>query len=191
MRKKGIVTGHAFAARAKEGVAAVLKIEKLGFIGELVAERSVEPVGKRAGGVAGVIETGDGGLAKHSVGVYVVVGFVDVVHVRSLFSADIWKADDLCRLQDFFDLIKVDVLILCIYCDGRAELFHERHLAHCGDPLLHFEHVFVVVRDDQLKLRLFLVLQRSRWHPCTDKPYMDKNNARQNRKAQAGDWGSE
>ncbi len=95
-----------------------------------------------------MVEAGDCGLAEHGVGIYVVIGLVDVMHVCSLLSADIGKADDFCRIQEFFDLIQVGVLILCVYGDGGAELLHEWHLAQCGDPFLHFERVFVVVRDD-------------------------------------------
>ena len=118
MRKEGEVAVWAVTADAEEGVAAVLEVEKFGFVGELIAERFVEPVCERVGGVAGVVETGDCGLAEHGVGVYVVVGLVDVVHVCSLLPADIREADDFCRIQEFFDLIEVGVLILCVYSDG-------------------------------------------------------------------------
>lgn len=119
LRKEGVVTGWAPTADAKQGTTAVLKIKVFGFTGELIAERLVEPVFERAGCVFGVaINTGDGGLAEHGVRVHVVVGLVDVVHVRPLLSADIWETDDFCRVQDFFDLIEVGVLVLCVYSDG-------------------------------------------------------------------------
>ena len=118
LRKEGEVAGWASTAGAKDGIAAMLKVEKLGFVGEFVAERLVEPVCERTGGVAGVVETGDGSLTEHGVGIYVVVGLVDVVHVRSLLPADIRKAYDICRIQDLFDLIEVGVFILGVYGDG-------------------------------------------------------------------------
>ena len=186
LRKEGVIASWAMTADTEEGVAAVLEVEESSLVGKLETERLVEPVCEGAGGVAGVVDAGDCGLAEHGVGVYVVVGLVDVVHVCSLLSADIWEADDFCRIQEFFDLIEVGVLILCIYGDGGAELLHKRHLAHCRDPFLDLEQIFVVVRDDQLKLWLFLVLPRRR-----QDPHMDKNNARQNGEAQAGDGGSE
>lgn len=140
LRKEGVVTGWASTAVAKHGNAAVLKVKKLGFIGKLIAERLFEPVFERAGCVFGVaVNTGDGGLAEHGVRVHVVVCLVDVMHVRSLLSADIWETDDFCRVQDFFDPIEVGVLVFCVDGDGRAELFHEWHLAQCSDPFLDFE----------------------------------------------------
>ena len=186
MRKEGEVAGWAATADAEDGVAAVLEIEEFGFVGEFVAERLVEPVFERAGGVAGVVEAGDGGLAEHGVGVDVVVGLVDVVHVCSLLSADVWETDDVCRVQEFFDLVKVGVFILCVDCDSRAELFHKRHLAHCGDPFFHFEKIFVVMGDDELELWRFLILLRRR-----QDPYVDKDNTRQNSEAQTGERGIE
>lgn len=118
MRKEGKVAGWAATADAEDGVAAVLEVEEFGFVGKFVAERLVEPVGERAGGVAGVIEAGNGGLAEHGVRVHVVIGLVNVVHVCSLLSADIWEADDFGRIQEFFDLIEIGVLILRVDCDG-------------------------------------------------------------------------
>lgn len=138
LRKERVVGGLAVTARAKQGFVALLEVKEFGFVGKFISEGVVEPVLERMGGVAGVIETGDGGLAEHGVGVHVVVSLVDVVHICSLLSANVWKADDFCRIQEIFDLIEVGVLILRIYCDGRAELSHERHLAHCGDPFLDF-----------------------------------------------------
>ena len=185
--KEGKVAGWAITADAEDGFAAVLEVEEFRLIGELVAERCVEPVRKRPRVVAGsVVETGDCGLAEHGIRVYIVVGLVDVVHVRSLLSTDIRKADDLCGIQEFFDLVEVGMLVLCIYCDGEAELFHEWHLAQGRDPFFHLEQIFVVVRDDELKLWLIFILQR-RWQD----PYVNKDNARQDRKGQAGDGGSE
>ena len=160
MGKEGKVAGHAVATGAEEGVAAVLQVEELGLVGKFVAERFVEPVSERAGGVAGVVETGDSGLAEHGVGIHVVISLIDVMHVGSLLPADIWKANDLRGVQEFFDLIKVGVLIFCIYSHGCAELFHERHLAQCADPFLDFVQILIVVRNNQLELRLFLVLLR-------------------------------
>ena len=170
--KEGEVPASAIAAGTKEGFAAVLEVKEFCFTCELVSERLVEPVYEGVGRVAGVVKTGDGGLAEHGVGVYVVVGLVDVVHVCPLFSADIWEAYDFCRIHDYLDLIEVGVLVLCVYCNGAAKFFHERHLAHCVDPCLHSMNFFVVVRDDQLKLRLVLVLHRSR-----HKPYIEQHNA--------------
>lgn len=119
LRKKRVVTGWASTAVAKHGNAAVLKVKVLGFIGKLIAERFVEPVFERAGCVFGVaVNTSDGGLAEHSVRVHVVIGLVDVVHVRSLLSADIWETDDFCRVQVFFNPIEVGVLVFCVYGDG-------------------------------------------------------------------------
>lgn len=118
LRKEGVVAGWAATTDAEERVAAVLEVEKFGFVGELVAEGLVQPVCEGAGDVASVVETRDSGLAEHGVGVYVVVGFVDMVHVCPLLSADVWKADDFCRIQEFLDLIEVGVLVLCVYCDG-------------------------------------------------------------------------
>lgn len=112
------MAGWAVTADAKDGFATVLEVEEFGFVGELVAERLVEPVGERAGGVTSVVETGDCGLAEHGVGVYMIVGLVDVVHVCSLLSADIWETNDFCSIQEFFDLIEVGVLVLCVYRDG-------------------------------------------------------------------------
>ena len=114
-----------------------------------------------------------------------VVGFVDVVHICSLLAADVWEADDFCRIQGFLDLIEVGVLILCVYCDGGAELLHKWHLAHCRDPFLDLGQVFIVVRDDQLELWLSSTLLRGRQNP-----HVDEDNARDNREAQAGDWGT-
>ena len=96
----------------------MLEVEELGFVGKFVAERFVEPVRERAGGVASIVETGDSGLGEHGVGVYVVISLVDVMHVGSLLPADIWKANDLGGVQELFDLIKVGVLIFCIYNNG-------------------------------------------------------------------------
>ena len=117
LRKEREVAGWAVTAGTEEGVAA-LEIEELGFVGEFVAERLVEPVCERTGAVAGVIETSNPSLAKQGVGVDMVVGLVDVVHICSLFSTDIWETDDLCRIQKFFDLIKVGMLVLCVYSYG-------------------------------------------------------------------------
>ena len=172
LRKEGEVPGHTIAADTKERVAAVLEVEEFCFIGELVSEGLVEPVYEGVGRVAGVVETGDGGLAEHGVGVYMVVGLVDVVHVCPLLSADIWEPYHFCRIQDYFNLLEVGMLVFCVYCDGAAKFFHERHLAHCVDPSLHLVNVFIVVRNNQLKLRLVLVLHRSR-----HKPYVEKHNA--------------
>ena len=116
--KEGKVTGHAVSARAEKGVAAVLEIKEFGFVGKFVAERFVEPVRERAGGVTSVIETGNSGLGEHGVRVYVVISLVNVVHVSSLLPADIWKANDLGGVQELFDLVKVGVLIFRIYNHG-------------------------------------------------------------------------
>ena len=118
MGKEGKVAGHAVSARAEKGVAAVLEVEEFGFVGKLETERFVEPVRKRAGGVASVVETGNSGLGEHGVRVYVVVSFVDVMHVGSLLPADIWEANDLGGVQELFDLVKVGVLIFRIYNNG-------------------------------------------------------------------------
>lgn len=119
LRKEGVATGWASTANAEQGIAAVLKVKVFGFTCELIAERLIKPVLERAGCVFGVaINTGDGGLAEHGVRVHVVVGLVDVVHVRSLLSADVWETDDFCSVQDFCDLIEVGVLVLCVYGDG-------------------------------------------------------------------------
>ena len=69
MRKEGKVAGWAVTAVAEEGFATVLEVEELGFVREFVTERVVEPVFERAGGIAGVVETGDCGLAEHGVGI--------------------------------------------------------------------------------------------------------------------------
>ena len=47
-----------------------------------------------------------------------VVSLVDMMHVSSLLPADIWKANDLGGVQELFDLIKVGVVIFCIYNNG-------------------------------------------------------------------------
>ena len=117
LRKERVVAGWAVTADTKEGVAA-LEIEELGLVGEFIAERLVEPAYERTGGVAGVVETSNPSLAEHSVWVDMVVGLVDMVHVCSLLSTDIWETDDLCRIQKFFDLIEVRMLVLCVYGDG-------------------------------------------------------------------------
>ena len=67
--KEGKVAGHAFSAGAEKGVAAVLEVEEFGFVGKFVAERFVEPVRERAGGIASIVETGNSGLGEHGVGV--------------------------------------------------------------------------------------------------------------------------
>ena len=134
------------------------------------------------GRVAGIVETGDSCLAEHGVGVYVAVGVADMVHVCPLLSTDVWEAYDFCCIQYYLDLIEVGVLVLCVYCDGAAKFSHEGHLAHCVDPFLHLVNVFIVVRNNQLKLRLVVVLHRSR-----HKPDVEKHNARNDRKAPASD----
>lgn len=96
LRKEREVAGWAVTADTEERVA-TLEIEEFGFVGEFVAEILVEPVCERAGGVAGVVETGNSSLAEHGVWVDVVVGLVDMVHICSLLSTDIWETDDLCR----------------------------------------------------------------------------------------------
>ena len=98
LRKEGEVAGWAVTADTEEGIAA-LEIEELGFVGEFVAEGLIEPVCERAGGVAGVVETGNSSLGEHGVRVDMVVGLVDVVHICSLLSPDVWETDDLCRIQ--------------------------------------------------------------------------------------------
>ena len=138
LRKEREVAVWAVSADTEDGVAA-LEIEELGFVGEFVAERLVEPVCERAGGVAGVVETANPSLAEHGVRVDVIVSLVDMVHVRSLLSADVWETNYFCRIKKVLDLIEIGVLVLRVYCDGRTEFFHEWHLAHCGDPFLHFK----------------------------------------------------
>ena len=114
----GEVAGRTSAAHAEDGCAAVFKVEEFGFIGKLVAKRVVKPVNEWAGHVSGVIETGDASLAEHGVRVYMVVGLADVMHVCSLLATDVWKANDLCGVQEGADVMEVDVLILCVDCYG-------------------------------------------------------------------------
>ena len=116
--EEGVVASHTVATLAKEGPVAALKVEEFGFIGKFVAERLVEPVCERAGGVAGIVETGDAGLAEHGVRVCMVVCLVEMVHICSLLSTDIWKADDLFRVQELFDLVKVGMVVLGVDCYG-------------------------------------------------------------------------
>ena len=118
MGKEGKVAGHAISAGAEKRVTAVLEVEEFGFVGKFVAERFVEPVRKRAGGVGSVVETSYSGLGEHGVRVYVVISLVNVMHVGSLLPADIWKANDLGGVQELFDLVKVGVLIFRIYNNG-------------------------------------------------------------------------
>lgn len=118
LRKEGIVAGHAVATLAEEGTVAALEVEEFGFIGEFGAKRLVEPVCEGARGVAGVVEAGDAGLAEHGVRICMVVRLIEVVHVCPLLPADIWEANDLFRVQEFFDLVKVGVLVLCVDCYG-------------------------------------------------------------------------
>lgn len=98
LRKEREEVAFASAATADAEVRTTAEVEEFGFVGEFISERRVEPVLERVGGVTRIVETGDCGLAEHGVRVYIVVGFVDVVHVCSLLSADIWKADDFCRI---------------------------------------------------------------------------------------------
>ena len=116
--KEGKVAGHAFSAGAEKGLAALLEVEELGFVGKFIAERFVEPVRERAGRVASVVETGNSCLGEHGVGVYVFISLVNMMHKSSLLPADIWKANDLGGVQELFDLIKVGVVIFRIYNNG-------------------------------------------------------------------------
>ena len=115
--KEREVASHAVSAGAENGVAA-LEVEELCFVGEFVAERFLEPVRERAGGVTCVVETGNSGLGEHGVGAHVVISLVNMMHISSLLPADIWKANDLGGVQELFDLIKAGVLIFGVYNNG-------------------------------------------------------------------------